>query len=154
MRPIAILLLSLVFFAAASPSQTSHPPIPPGIEKLHQADIAATLSRDVDALTALWDDDAALLQPGQPPVIGKAAFRELAKQDVVKSPAAKVLKFAPDFRDIQVVGDVAYEWGYFDASEQRSEIEQPASFRAKFLRIMKRQPDGSWKFTRVMWMPE
>jgi hypothetical protein len=36
--------------------------LPVGIEKLHQADVAATLARDVDALTALWDDDGVLLQ--------------------------------------------------------------------------------------------
>ena len=37
-----------------------------GIEKLHQQDIAATLSRDPVALTDLWTDDAVRLDPGQP----------------------------------------------------------------------------------------
>ena len=36
------------------------------IEKLHQQDIAATLSRDPVALTDLWTDDAIRLGPGQP----------------------------------------------------------------------------------------
>ena len=35
-----------------------------GIEKLHQRDIAATLSRDPVALTDFWTDDAVRLGPG------------------------------------------------------------------------------------------
>ena len=37
-----------------------------GIEKFHQQDIAATLSRDPVALTDLWTDDAVRLSQGQP----------------------------------------------------------------------------------------
>ncbi len=36
-----------------------------GIEKLHQQDIAATLSRDPVALTDLWTDDAVRLRSGR-----------------------------------------------------------------------------------------
>src|SRR6266849_2780023 len=47
-----------------------------GIEKFHQRDIAATLSRDPVALTDLWTDDAARLRLGQSPELGKKAIRE------------------------------------------------------------------------------
>ena len=47
-----------------------------GIEKLHQRDIAATLSRDPVALTDLWTDDAVRLGPGRPAEVGKKAIRE------------------------------------------------------------------------------
>ena len=43
------------------------------IEKLHQQDIAATLSRDPVALTDLWTDDAVRLGPGPPAEVGKQA---------------------------------------------------------------------------------
>ena len=46
------------------------------IEKLHQKDIAATLSRDPVALTDLWTDDAVRLGPGPPAEVGKQAIRE------------------------------------------------------------------------------
>jgi ketosteroid isomerase-like protein len=49
---------------------------------------------------------------------------------------------------------VAYEWGYFDAAQKSSEQQAPITLRAKLLRVMRRQPDGSWKFTRVMWLPD
>jgi len=125
-----------------------------GIQKLHQDDIAATIARDADALTALWDDDAVLLQPGTPPVIGKSAFHDFMKQAILNSANVKVVTYAPDIRDIRVVGDVAYEWGYFEAAQKGSDQKALQRLRAKLLRVMKRQSDGSWKFTRVMWLPD
>ena len=154
-KMISILATSLftAAFAWSAHGQNSAV-IPPGIEKLHKDDITATLARSADALTALWDDDAVLLQPGIPAIIGKAAFHNFIKQALAMSPSVKVVKYVPDIRDIQVAGDVAYEWGYFDTAQKSSEQQAPESLRAKLLRVMKRQADGSWKFTRVMWLPD
>jgi uncharacterized protein (TIGR02246 family) len=128
--------------------------LPAGIEKLHQDDVAATLTRDLEGLTALWDDDGVLLQPGQSPIIGKTVFREFLKQNLAKSASTKVLKYAPEIRDVHVEGDVAYEWGFFDSTVMSSDNEQPTNFRARFVRILRRQPDGSWRFSQVLWAPE
>jgi ketosteroid isomerase-like protein len=154
-KMISILATSVfaAAFAWSAHGQNSEA-IPPGIEKLHQDDITATMARDVDALTALLDDDAVLLQPGTPPIVGKAAFHDFLKQTLSKAPSVQVVKYVPDIRDIQVAGNVAYEWGYFDAVEKSSEQQAPAKLRAKLLRVMRRQPDGCWKFTRVMWLPD
>ena len=91
---------------------------------------------------------------GTPPIVGKAAFHDFVKQALAKSPAVKVVKYAPDIHDIQVAGNVAYEWGYFDTTQKSFEQQAPESLRAKLLRVMRRQPDGSWKFARVMWLPD
>jgi ketosteroid isomerase-like protein len=154
-KVISILAASL--FAAAfvwSAHRQDSPAIPAGIEKLHKDDISATIARDPDALTALLDDDAVLLQPGVPPIFGKTAFHDFMKKAVAKSPSVKAVKYVPDIRDIQVAGSVAYEWGYFDAAQKSSDEGAPESVRAKFIRVMKRQPDGSWKFTRVIWFAD
>lgn len=137
-----------------TPSQSQHHGIPTGIEKLHQADVAATLARDVEGLTALWDSDGVLLQPGQPAIEGQAAFRNFVEQSFVKHPSTQVLQYVPDIRDVQVAGGLAYEWGYFDSTFRASDQDQPVTFRAKFVRVLKQQADGSWKFTRVIWTPE
>ena len=47
-----------------------------GIEKFHQQDIAAALSRNPLALTELWTDDAVRLIQGRPTEVGKKAIRE------------------------------------------------------------------------------
>ena len=152
---MSILAISLFPAAFAWSARGQNPDaIPAGIEKLHQDDITTTIARDIDGLVALWDEDAVLLQPGTPPIIGKAAFRDFTKQAFAKSPSVKTVKYVPEIRDIHVVGDVAYEWGYFDTAQKSSEQQAPTILRAKLLRVMRRQPDGSWKFTRVMWLPD
>ena len=135
-------------------SGVPHHDVPASIEKLHLADVTATLARDINGLTALWDDDAVLLQPGQAPIVGRAAFREFVKQNFEKSPSAKVLKYMPDIRAVQVVDGVAYEWGYFDSTFKPAEEAPPVTFRARFVRVLRQQADGSWKFAWVIWAAE
>ena len=127
---------------------------PAGIQKLHQQDIDATVSMDVAKLTDLYADDGVLIGQGDKPLVGKSAIQASLKQNFAANPTIKILKYVPEFTDLQVVGDVAYEWGYFEATHQLSADSPPASFRARFLRVMKLQPDGSWKFVRVMWNTE
>jgi len=102
------------------------------IEKLHQKDVEATLSSDPRALTDLFTDDAVLLEP----------------------PNSKVLSYRPEIKSLEVVDGWAFEWTHFDASFQESAGSDVKSFRGKSLRVLKREPDGSWTFARVMWTLE
>ena len=84
------------------------------IEKLHQQDIAATLSRDPVALTDLWTDDAIRLGPGQPAEVGKQAIRESNERWSAR-PGLKVLTYVPETKDLTIWDGWAVEWGYFTA---------------------------------------
>lgn len=121
------------------------------IEKLHQQDVAATLSGDSQALADLFTDDAVLLEPGSPAVIGKAAILGENQKQKAAHPASKVTKYQPDIKDTQLLEGWAFEWAYFDGSYQETDKSPVQSFRGKSLRIVRREPDGSWKFARVMW---
>lgn len=122
-----------------------------GIEKLHQQDVAATLAHDPQALAELFTEDAVLLEPESAPLIGRPAILAANKKDQAAHPATKVISYKPEIKDLQVVDGLAYEWDYFDASFKESDRAATQSFRGKALRILKREPDGSWKFARVMW---
>lgn len=124
------------------------------IDQMHKQDIEATLSSDQGKLAALWSDDGVLISPGAPPIVGKAAIQNFLAQSLAKNPTMKVLKYEPEITDLQISGEVAYEWGYFNASQQASPSSEPFRLRARFLRVLRRQADGSWKFVRVMWSPE
>ena len=121
------------------------------IEKLHQQDVSATLAKDPKALADLFTEDAVLLQPGQAPVVGKKAIFAENLQDQTAHPDAKVLSYKPEIKDLQIHGDFAFEWDTFEASYKDSANGEAKTFRAKALRILQRQPDGSWRFSRVMW---
>ena len=112
--------------------------------------MAATLAHDPQALADLFTDDAVLLEPDAAPLMGKPAILAANKKDAADHPGTKVIGYKPEIKDIQIVGGLAYEWDYFDASfrEPGKEVQ---SFRGKALRVLKRQPDGSWRFARVMW---
>ena len=120
-----------------------------GIEKLHQQDIAATLSRDPVALTDLWTDDAVRLSPGQPAEVGKQAIRESNERWSAR-PGVKVLSYVPETRDLTMLDGWAVEWGNFTGSYVESAGGEVKQIRGNRLMVLKKLPDGSWKYFRGM----
>jgi uncharacterized protein (TIGR02246 family) len=121
------------------------------IERAHKQDVEATLAHDPQALADLFTEDAVLLEPGAPAVVGRAAILANNKKDQLEHPNAKVVSYKPEIMDLQVVDGWAFEWDLFEGSFKESEKGEVKSFRGKGLRVLKRQPDGEWKFARVMW---
>ena len=111
------------------------------IEQLHQHDVEATLSGKADDLAKLWDSDAVRIGQGGTVEIGKAVIYATDKREEASS-----LCYKPEIKDLQIAGDWAFEWGYFSYKQSAN----TKAGRGKVLRVIKRQPDGSWKFTRVM----
>lgn len=122
-----------------------------GIEKLHQQDIAATLSRDSRALADLWTDDGVLLEPGGQARIGKQLIGAEVEKAIAKQPGMKILSYMPEIKELKITDGWAYEWGYFSSSYKESPESEAKSFRGKMVRILRKQSDGSWKFARVIW---
>ena len=120
-----------------------------GIEKLHTQEIAATLSRDTVALTDLWTDDAVRLSPGQPAGVGKQAIRESNERWSAR-PGFKVLSYVPETTDLTMLDGWAIEWGNFTASYVESAGGEVKQIRGNRLMVLKRLPDGSWKYFRGM----
>jgi ketosteroid isomerase-like protein len=123
-----------------------------GIEKFHQRDIAATLSRDPVALTDLWTDDAVRLTQGRPPEIGKKAIRESNERWSVR-PSVKVLSYVPETKDLMILKGWAVEWGYVTGLYAESPGGEPKQIRGTRLMVLKKMPDGSWKCFRGMGGP-
>ena len=122
------------------------------IEKLHQQDIAATLSRDPVALTDLWTDDAIRLAQGQPAEVGKPAIRQSNERWAARA-GLRVATFVPEIKDLTIWDGWAVEWGFFTASYVESPAGEPKQIRGARLRVLKKLPDGSWKCFREMGTP-
>jgi ketosteroid isomerase-like protein len=116
------------------------------IERLHQQDVEATLSGKADDFAKLWDNEAVRLGRGGPAEIGKTSIYADDKREEANGNGGQSFCYKPEIKDLQIVGDWAFEWGYFSYKESAN--AKPG--RGKVLRILKRQPDGSWKFTHVM----
>ena len=120
------------------------------IERLHEQDVKATLSGKADDFATLWDKEAVRIQPGSPVEIGQAAIYATDKHEEANGNGGRALCYTAEMKDLQITGDWAFEWGYF--SYKDSANSKPG--RGKVLRVIKRQSDGSWKFTRVIGFPE
>jgi ketosteroid isomerase-like protein len=146
LRIAAFIISCGVLWASDSAKQTATAVDRAAIEKLHQADVTATLNNNADQLAALWADDAVLLGEGEAPVSGRRTLRDVYAKD-----PAKILKYTPHIESLEIHGNVAYEWGRFDALAKEAANKPAADWKGRFLRVMAKQPDGSWKFTRIMW---
>ncbi len=117
-----------------------------GIEELRRKDIEASLRYDAAALAALSTEDVVMLAAGAPPVRGRDAVR--AGLERSKSTADEVLEYREDFEETLVFGEYAVEWGWISGTERPRGGGDPRHSRYHVMRILRRQPDGSWRVHR------
>jgi ketosteroid isomerase-like protein len=120
-----------------------------GIGKLHKADIDATLTQEPAALNMLWSDDGVNLQTPGAPVVGIRALKESYDKFRAEHPDFKVLKYSPDFKDLQIVDGWAIEVVDANAAFKMSAKDDPVTVQQRLVRVLKRESDGSWKFALV-----
>ncbi len=121
------------------------------LETLHQLDIEATKAYDVDGLASLWTEDIVALPPGAEPVVGKEANRKLLEAGRASSAQFETLEYEQDWQEIRVVHDFAWERGVFTGAVRPKAGGDVTRYRYNVLRILQRQPDGSWLVHRTIW---
>jgi hypothetical protein len=82
-------------------------------------------------------------------VVGIKALKEFYEKFRVEHPEFKVLKYSPDFKDLQIVDGWAIEVVEANATFKMSTKDDPVTVQQILLRVLKRQSDGSWKFALV-----
>jgi uncharacterized protein (TIGR02246 family) len=106
--------------------------------------IAAVQARDIDRLLGLVTDDVVFLPSIGPPIRGKDAvgdlYRSLFSQYDVEQSA--------NTEEIEVGGDWAFSWGAETLTLSPRGGGPPVRMRGKGMAILRRQPDGSWKYAR------
>jgi ketosteroid isomerase-like protein len=123
-----------------------------GITALHRADSVATVEHDVKKLAALWDSAAIRIEPGGATVT-KAAIIANDSQFFAGNPGVGVVQYASHIRGVSITGNSAIEWGSFDSQYVPKAGASPMSFRGNVIRGLRREANGEWKFTHVMWSP-
>jgi uncharacterized protein (TIGR02246 family) len=116
------------------------------IEKLHRADVEATLTQDLKGLIDIWTEDAVRFNPGNPPAVGKRGIQAENEKARAQHPGFKVLSYAAQYKNIQIEDGMACEWGEHEAQYKLSPDAPPASWHGNAFHVLRRQRDGSWKF--------
>lgn len=122
------------------------------IQELEQKDIAASKKNDVDALVALWTDDGVLLQPGIAPIVGKEAIRKLLLEQQKQSARVETISYEENWKEVRITGAYAFEWGQIGATlklPDGKDVRQSVNA----IRVLAKQPDGSWRVVRVAITP-
>lgn len=119
---------------------------------LEQRDAAAAKVNDVETLVSLWTSDGVLLQPKAQPVVGIAAIRQLLEAQRQQTAMIETLSYEEDWKERRNLGNEAYEWGEISVTGKLPNGRE-ASQTVFAIRVLRRQPDGSWKFARVAITP-
>jgi uncharacterized protein (TIGR02246 family) len=101
---------------------------------------------DTTAVAALYTEDAMALPPGHDSVKGRKAIGEFwaqTRKDGVKGVKLETL-------DVGAAGDMAYETGMATLTIE-AEGKPPATAKAKYVVVWKRQGDGGWQLHRDIW---
>ena len=129
------------------PSQDSRQ----ALDKFNQDFITACQKMNHPAAAALWADDGVDLLPGMEPMVGKAKISDWLNGLTPQLAGAKMLYCTVDWKDIQIFGDIAYEWGFNRQKIEFPPPKKPFEGEGKILLILKRQGDGSWKIALESW---
>ncbi len=101
---------------------------------------------DSATLASLTTPEHIMIAPGRPPLVGKEA------NDAANARAAQMFKIEETWAPAEtfVSGDLAYQRGTFTVAATPKAGGTTRNTRGTFLRIYKRQADGSWRMVRDM----
>jgi ketosteroid isomerase-like protein len=156
-RPIIlseVIVLALMFLPACAPQadpvvaeSTSAETDVEAIKRVNIDLINAFNVGDVPAAVDLAMDDAVDLPPNRQAVVGKEAIREFLQSDMDRF----AMHFVDEIVEVEVDGDLAVIWSNYTVRLTPRDGGGPIENQGKWLKVLKRQPDGSWKFSRNIW---
>ncbi len=106
--------------------------------------VAASNASDLAGWLALFTDDMVLMLPNEPTLIGKEAFRSWAQRAFEQFTFEETLTT----EEAQVAGDWGFTRGTFETTVTPTAGGEPHRVSGKYLFVVKRQPDASWKYVR------
>ena len=141
-----VAVASLAACAASPPKRPSTADDEAAIAAFNQRYLKAINDGDSATLASLTTNEHIMIMPGRPPLVGKEA-NDAANARVAQS--AKIEEaWSPE--ETFISGDLAYQRGTFTVAATPRAGGATTHSRGNFLRIYKRQPDGSWRMVRDM----
>ena len=117
------------------------------INGVHDEHTAALNAGDAAAYVALLTEDAVLLPPNQPAVLGKDAIREYRQTTFEQN----TLDVTRSSEEAMVAGDWAFVRHTYRGTQTPTAGGEPREISGKGITIFQRQPNGSWKISRYLW---
>jgi len=118
------------------------------IEAINQRDVQAALAGDTGMMMSQWADDFVVLPPVGPIMRGRTVIAEAMAG--MGNPM-ETIDWVLDFEEVKIFGDYALQWGTYGGSVRPRAGGEQSRTGGKLMRILQRQPDGSWKMYRTMY---
>jgi len=117
------------------------------IEKMAKEWDVAFQAGDVDALTAMYTDDAVTMSQEQATITGKEAISAAFAKQLEEN--TYINQQAPS-KEVFVCGDWAFQVGTYSDEFISKASEDTVKITGRWMAVLKRQPDGLWKYFREM----
>ncbi len=114
------------------------------IEVVNERDVQFALANDAAMMMSQWTDDFVLLPSNGSIMRGRSVIAEAFRG--VESP--QILDYVLDIQEVKVLGDHAFQWGTYHYGMRAGGDTVRTS--GKLMRILQRQPDGTWKIHRAI----
>jgi uncharacterized protein (TIGR02246 family) len=115
------------------------------IQRLTEEWSAAMRRRDAASLISMITEDAIFLPPGFPPIRGRQAVQ--AMYDLF-FPQFSNVEQTVSVEELEVAGEWAFIWGTESLVLAPPAGGPPIEMQGKGMSILRRQQNGSWKFSR------
>jgi len=117
------------------------------IEAINQRDVQYAKANDPAMMMSQWTDDFVLLQPAGPILRGRSTIAEAFRG---AWSSVEILESVLDIQEVKVLGDYAFQWGTYSYTLRPRTGGETVRTSGKLMRILQRQPDGSWKIHRTI----
>ena len=117
------------------------------ITEISQARAKAFNEGNAAAIAIHFTEDALLMAPGKPSTSGKAAVQTYY-QSIFDEYSTQL---ESHYEEVEVSGNLAYGRGFAKVTLIPKKGGTPLVSTAKYLNILKKQPDGLWKTTHDIW---
>ena len=153
----AVLLFALLSFAPltglsepGSEDSAGHKADVQAILDFEQTVYAAQIAGDIDAWMSSFAEDVTVFQPNIPPLTGKLAIRQF------NTPIFEQfdLHESSDDREVVAAGDWAYIRSHWTWIQTPRDGGEEVKDTGNSIWILRRQPNGSWKISRVVYNSE
>lgn len=117
------------------------------ISSISKARAKAFNESNADAIAIHFTDDALLMAPGKPALTGREAVKKYY-QSIFDEYDPQLESY---YEEVKVSGNLAYGRGFAKVTLTPKSGGPALVSTAKYLNLLKKQTDGSWKTTHDIW---
>ena len=150
LRVLTLLSLSVAFIMCAPAAEEEEATTEVDVEvinNLRELNVAAVNAEGMDRIVASYTDDAVLMPPNEPAISGSEAVESWFRANFEELTAE--LSLSSD--EVQVSRDWAFDRGTYALTLTSRAEEERIEDNGKYIVILQKQPDGSWKYARSIW---